>query len=71
MFLPTEATSSFGDHSSIRLARLRTWVLLDGNPLADIRNSQRILAVIVNGKLLDRVALDRLLGEAKRTAQKN
>jgi hypothetical protein len=39
--------------------------------VADIRNMQRIRAVIVNGKLLDRPDLDRLLAEAERAAQNN
>ena len=39
-------------------------VLLDANPLADIRNTRRINAVVARGRLLDRVNLDRLLREA-------
>ena len=42
-------------------------VLLDGNPLADIRNVGRIAAVIQGGRLLTRTDLDALL-EAVRTA---
>jgi hypothetical protein len=36
-------------------------VLLDANPLADIRNTRRIFAVVRDGRLLDRKALDRML----------
>jgi imidazolonepropionase-like amidohydrolase len=36
-------------------------VLLDANPLEEIRNTRRIRAVIVRGKLLDRGALDEML----------
>lgn len=36
-------------------------VLLDANPLDDIRNVRRIRAVIVNGRLIERAALDRML----------
>jgi cytosine/adenosine deaminase-related metal-dependent hydrolase len=43
-------------------------VLLDGDPLADIRNTARIRAVVLRGRLLDRAALDRLLDGARRTA---
>jgi imidazolonepropionase-like amidohydrolase len=39
-------------------------VLLDANPLDDIRNTQRVRAVIVNGRLFDRAALDGLLSAA-------
>lgn len=38
-------------------------VLLDANPLQDIRNTQRIRGVMLNGQYLDRRALDRLLGD--------
>jgi hypothetical protein len=42
--------------------------LLDGDPLADIRNTTRISAVILRGKLLDRAALDALLASAEQFA---
>jgi hypothetical protein len=38
-------------------------VLLAADPLADIRNTQRIEAVVAAGQLLDRAALDRLLAQ--------
>jgi imidazolonepropionase-like amidohydrolase len=43
-------------------------VLLDANPLDDIHNTQKIRAVIVQGKYLDRAALDALLAHAKESA---
>ena len=46
-------------------------VLLDANPLIDIRNARRIRAVLLGGKLLDRPALDRLLAEAIELAKRN
>ena len=46
-------------------------VLLDANPLEDIRNTQRIRAVILRGRLLDRNDLDQLLNHAARLAQGN
>jgi imidazolonepropionase-like amidohydrolase len=39
-------------------------VLLDANPLQDIRNAQQIRAVVLNGKLLDRSGLEALLVQA-------
>lgn len=39
-------------------------VLLDADPLRDIRNTTAIRAVVVNGRLLDRAALDRLAPSA-------
>jgi imidazolonepropionase-like amidohydrolase len=44
------------------------FVLLDANPLDDIRNTQKIRAVVFQGKYLDRAALDALLAHAKESA---
>jgi imidazolonepropionase-like amidohydrolase len=59
------ATDSLGTVAAGKLADL---VLLDADPLADIRNTQKTRAVVVNGRLLDRVALDALLTGAERAA---
>ena len=40
-------------------------VLLDANPLQDIRNTRRINAVMLRGQWLDRAALDELLTKAR------
>jgi hypothetical protein len=45
-------------------------VLLDADPLADIRNTSKINAVILNGRLLDRMKLDQLLAEGEAAARK-
>ncbi len=39
-------------------------LLLDADPLADIRNTEKIQALVIRGKLLDRSALDNLLTQA-------
>jgi hypothetical protein len=39
-------------------------VLLDANPLVDVRNTTRIRAVVADGRLLTRAELDRILAEA-------
>jgi len=59
------------DNSLGRLApgRLADLVLLDANPLVDIRNTTTIRAVVANGRYYDRAALDRLLAEAKEKAR--
>jgi imidazolonepropionase-like amidohydrolase len=56
-----EATDSLGTIASGKLADI---VLLDANPLEDIRNTQRIAGVVLNGRYLDRRALDALLAAA-------
>jgi hypothetical protein len=40
-------------------------VMLNGDPLANISNTRNIDSVVVNGILLNRAQLDRLLGDAK------
>jgi imidazolonepropionase-like amidohydrolase len=46
---------------TIEAGKLADLVLLDANPLADIRNTQQIRAVIADGRLYRRADLDRLL----------
>ncbi len=48
--------------------KLADLVLLDANPLEDIHNTEKIQAVIVNGKYLDRTALDKLSADAAASA---
>lgn len=43
-------------------------VLLDADPLVDIRNTTRIRAVVANGRFFDRAALDALLTDVERAA---
>lgn len=41
-------------------------MLLDKNPLSDIRNTKSINTVIVNGQVLDRTLLDEILEAVKK-----
>jgi imidazolonepropionase-like amidohydrolase len=43
-------------------------LLLDADPLADIHNTKKILAVFANGRYFDRAALDQLLAAAERAS---
>jgi hypothetical protein len=45
-------------------------LLLDANPLDDIRNTRKIRAVILNGQVLDRAALDAMLRRVAEFAAK-
>jgi imidazolonepropionase-like amidohydrolase len=50
---------------TIEQGKIANLVLLDANPLDEIRNTQRINAVVLNGKLFDRKALDKMLSQAE------
>jgi imidazolonepropionase-like amidohydrolase len=50
---------------TIESGKLADLVLLEANPLADINNTQRIRAVVANGRLYRRADLDRLLVEVE------
>ena len=56
-------TSSF--RGTIEPGKAADLVLLDKDPLADIHNTRSIRAVVLNGKLFPRTALDAMLAEAE------
>ena len=56
------------DFGTVANGKAADFVLLDANPLDDIHNTRKIRAVIVQGKYLDRAALDGLLAHAKESA---
>lgn len=56
---------------TIAVGRLADLVLLDADPLADIRNTRRIAAVVAQGRYLPRAELDRLLAAARAVADAN
>jgi hypothetical protein len=55
---------------TIEQGKIADLVLLDANPLVDIRNTQRVDAVVSNGRLFDRKALDKMLAEAEGVANR-
>ncbi|HSB09483.1 MAG TPA: amidohydrolase family protein [Blastocatellia bacterium] len=56
---------------TIEKNKLADMVLLTANPLEDINNTRKISAVIFQGKMYDRAALNRMLGSVASTAGAN
>ena len=68
---PAEFLHATKDLGTIEQGKFADLVLLDANPLEDIRNTRKIRAVILRGKFLDRAALDSLLADEKSFASAN
>jgi Amidohydrolase family len=60
---PAEFLHTAKDSGTVEKGKYSDLLLLDANPLDDIRNTRRIRAVILQGKLLDRASLDASLAE--------
>ena len=68
---PAEFLGLSSSIGSIQAGRLADLVLLDANPLEDIRHTKKIRAVVLGGRYLDRDVLDRMLGQAATAAAKS
>lgn len=55
---------------TVEKGKIADLVLLEANPLQDIRNTTNINSVVLKGRLLDRKALDRLLAEIEAASKK-
>ena len=53
------------DYGSIEAGKVADMILLDANPLTDIRSTRKIAGLFFNGQYLDRAALDALLAFAE------
>jgi imidazolonepropionase-like amidohydrolase len=65
---PAEFLGRSETQGTIQAGKRADLVLLDANPLADVHNTQKIRAVIVNGRLLERADLDALQAEVEQFA---
>jgi imidazolonepropionase-like amidohydrolase len=66
---PAVFSGTLKDSGTVEHGKIADLVLLDANPLADIRNVRKIHAVVLGGRLIDRAALDRLLAAVERTVR--
>jgi imidazolonepropionase-like amidohydrolase len=57
------------DFGSVEVGKLASLVLLNKNPLENIENTKSIETVIIRGKVINRKALDLMLGQAKSNAK--
>ncbi len=65
---PAEFLGKLQTQGTIEPGKFADLLLLDANPLDDIHNTQRIRAVLLQGKMLDRKSLDGLLGAEEKFA---
>jgi imidazolonepropionase-like amidohydrolase len=63
---PAEFLGRDDSLGTVERGKIADLVLLDGNPLEDIRNTRKIAAVVVNGAYLPRGILDRMLAEVRK-----
>ena len=56
------------DFGTVERGKVADLLLLDADPLADIRNTQKIQAVMLNGRLLDQKALDEIQSRLEASA---
>jgi len=65
---PAEFLGRSAEQGTIEPGKRADLVLLEANPLVDIRNTQTIAAVVINGKFLSRGDLDEMLAGVERFA---
>jgi imidazolonepropionase-like amidohydrolase len=68
---PAEFLHTSKDSGTVEKGKFADLLLLDANPLDDIRNTRKIRAIILRGKLLDRATLDNLLTAERSFAATN
>ena len=68
---PAKFLGRENDLGSIEKGKLADLVLLDANPLDDIRNTQKIAGVVVNGRYFSRRDMDKMLAGVEEAAKVN
>jgi len=60
---PARYLDRLADLGTVEKGKIADLVLLDANPMHDIKNTQRIAAVVTRGKLMDHAALHKMLAD--------
>jgi imidazolonepropionase-like amidohydrolase len=68
---PAEFLGKSKTQGTIETGKTADLLLLDGDPLEDIRNTRKIRALVLRGRLIDRAALDNLLSSVEKYAAAN
>jgi imidazolonepropionase-like amidohydrolase len=66
---PARYLESVVSQGTVDKEKVADLVLLDANPLENITNTQKIRAVVANGRYFDRRTLDKILKEAEKAAK--
>jgi imidazolonepropionase-like amidohydrolase len=66
---PAVFFGELSSHGTIERGKLANLILLSANPLADIRNTRKIEAVVLKGKYFSKFELDQMLVKAEQRAR--
>ena len=66
--MPAQFLNKMDKHGVVEQGRLADVVLLDENPISDIRNTRKIFGVVANGKYYSRRDLDTMLQQVEKLA---
>ncbi|MEM7350714.1 MAG: amidohydrolase family protein, partial [Acidobacteriota bacterium] len=61
---PAELLGVLDERGTVEVGKIADLVLLEADPLADIRNTRRIVAVVDGGQVRSRADLDRMLSDS-------
>jgi imidazolonepropionase-like amidohydrolase len=67
---PAKFMGKLNSQGTIEKGKIADLVLLDANPLVDIRNTQKISAVMQEGRLIDKTRLQTILADVEAAASK-